>query len=503
MKTLTLLLVLVCSSAAAASAQEANAPEGATIETAEVSGFPLNQLSPGLRQAIDALVDRPLSQTQLAEIADRIEEERPEVVAAVRTLPRPNGKAQVIFLVARISDRPDLSININTRYPVESVGVDGVPDERISQELRDDLQKLVGKPLDDKEADQLADRIRAEIPEHSVGRRVSRGSERGKIRVVFEIRRIEPPAWIPFLPSRSKILYQEDHGWSGVIDVPFGVSRNHRFTLGAVFRDKDTLVESDRGYRLRVESQKVGTRRVGASLEFSSLRQTWDARTLEAAAADMTVPALYRTRTSIAPSVTFAPDPRVRVSVGLSATELVALDTAPLQQSRKANAFTMDVSGERRWRPSIGGRHSLEGSYGLRASALDSDFDYTRHMGDARYIFNHRRGAVFAKFSFGHITGQAPLFERFALGDTTTLRGWNKLSISPLGGRNMFHESIEYRFRGLAMFLDAGSVWEPGMQKKVRVSTGFGVHTNNAFLMWGIPINADKVSSTFMLGVRF
>ena len=32
----------------------------------------------------------------------------------------------------------------------------------------------------------------------------------------------------------------------------------------------------------------------------------------------------------------------------------------------------------------------------------------------------------------GVLTGTAPLFERFSLGNTTTLRGWNKYDLAPL-----------------------------------------------------------------------
>jgi hypothetical protein len=503
MKTLTLLLVLLVTSAAPSYAQDANVPDGAIVESADVSGIPINQLSPGLRQAIEGLVEKPLSQTQLSELADRIEEERPELVAAVRTVPRPNGKAQVIFLVARISDNPDLSRNINVRYPVAVVGIDGIADDRLSQTLRDDLQKLVGRPLDDEEADKLAERIRAEVPGHSVGRRISRATEVGKIRVMFEVRRIEPPAWIPYSPSRNKVLFQEGHGWTGALEVSVGQLRNHKFTVGGVFHDKDTLLEISRGYQLRFESAKIGTRKLGASLEYSSLDQTWDDRTVAAVAADPTVPPLYRGRNSIEPMITFAPDSRVRVSAGMSSTELEPFDDTVSAASRMANVVTFAASGERAWRPAIGGRHRIEGSYGLRSTAFDSDFDYTRHYGQARYEFSHRDSRIIARFSAGHITGTAPMFERFALGDTTTLRGWNKVELSPAGGRNMFHQSVEYRFHGLAMFLDTGSVWEPITHKKVRVSTGVGFHHRNGFITFGIPLNADNVSSTFMAGIRF
>ena len=71
----------------------------------------------------------------------------------------------------------------------------------------------------------------------------------------------------------------------------------------------------------------------------------------------------------------------------------------------------------------------------------------------------------------GGINGEAPLFERFSLGDSRTLRGWNKYDIAPAGGDRMFHASLEYRYRMLAMFLDSGSVWDTGDERRVRFST--------------------------------
>ncbi len=74
----------------------------------------------------------------------------------------------------------------------------------------------------------------------------------------------------------------------------------------------------------------------------------------------------------------------------------------------------------------------------------------------------------------GGITGDAPLFERFTLGDSETLRGWNKYDIAPAGGDRVVYSSIEYRYTGLALFLDVGSVWDANAERHVRVSTGFG-----------------------------
>lgn len=61
MRTLTLLCALLAAPLLAANAQDANVADGAIAESTEISGLPSNQLSPGLRQAIDALVGTPLN----------------------------------------------------------------------------------------------------------------------------------------------------------------------------------------------------------------------------------------------------------------------------------------------------------------------------------------------------------------------------------------------------------------------------------------------------------
>ena len=55
--------------------------------------------------------------------------------------------------------------------------------------------------------------------------------------------------------------------------------------------------------------------------------------------------------------------------------------------------------------------------------------------------------------------GRAPLFERFVLGNASTLRGWNKFDLDPLGGDRAVHGSIDYRYRFVTVFYDTGVLW--------------------------------------------
>ena len=502
MRTLALLLVLLTTPVPAAHAQEVDAPEGSLIASADVSGLSLDHLSPGLRQDITALAGQRLNRDRLSELAARIEGEQPDMVAAVRSVLRPDGEARVVFLVARISEDGDLASNINARYIVESVEIAGVPETHVSQALRNDLQALVGKRLDPDEAERLEERMIAELQGFDVKRRMSRGTEPGRIRLIFDVSKAEPPPWIRFAPSKSKFVYHATQGWSGVLDIPMS-GRHNRVTVGLAFDNDDDLIEEYSGFGVRLESRKVATDRLGVSLEIAEWHQTWREATLLALASDPRIPGAYRTRLIVEPLATFAFSPHARVTGGVSISELESLSQSP--ESQMASAVVASFSYDQRWEPTSELRHDLDASYQWRSGtdALGSDLVYKRHLGRARYQYGKGRSTVTAALSLGHITGQAPLFERFSLGDSSTLRGWNKYDIAPAGGDSMFHQSIEYAYRHFAFFLDTGSVWDSGTDARTRVSTGFGYHGDNAFVTLGFPLNADEVSATFMMGVRF
>ncbi len=502
MRTLGLLLAIVGVSFAVANAQDTDAPEGAIIKSAEVSGLAIDRLSSALQRDIDALVGEGLSHERVAQLAAQIEAELPELIVAVRSVQRPDGEARVIFLVARISDNPDLASNINARYTVDSVEISGIPSDDVSQELRDDLQDLVGERLDPDQAQRLHDRLAAELPGYTVRRRISRGRESERIRVIFIVGKPDTPRWIDFASSTSKLVYHSDLAWGGVLDIPMG-GRDHRLTLGLVGDNDDGLVEEYSGYRVRLESRKVATERLGLSLEFSDFRATWRNPTLSAAALDPRIAEVYQRRRTIEPMVTFAFSPHVRVSYGASVTELESLlRSTDLQMASTAN---FSVRYDRRWERASEAREDIEASYELRAAttALESDLDYTRHLAQARYRYRRGRNTVIASVAFGRINGTAPLFERFSLGDTSTLRGWSKLDIAPTGGNRMMHHSLEYRHSGLAFFFDTGSVWDQGTDLRLRLATGVGFHGDNGFLTVGFPLNATNFGSQFMMGVRF
>jgi outer membrane translocation and assembly module TamA len=191
------------------------------------------------------------------------------------------------------------------------------------------------------------------------------------------------------------------------------------------------------------------------------------------------------------------------VSGGISLSSLESLHHAPA--SEMASVVTAAVDYRHEWQGARRVRQRLESGYGVRISAdgLGSDFSYRRHFAHARYRFDNGDHAILANAFVGSIIGDAPLFERFTLGDSTTLRGWNKFELAPAGGNRVFHQSIEYRFHGAALFFDSGSLWDDGRTREFRAATGFGWHSDNFFATVAFPLDDPGTDATFMIGVRF
>src|SRR5262245_49246227 len=81
------------SEAPAARAQDVEPRDGAIIESVDLSGLSRDSLSPGLRRELETLTGEPLNRERLMAIAERIEGEQPDVVAALRYIARPDGQA--------------------------------------------------------------------------------------------------------------------------------------------------------------------------------------------------------------------------------------------------------------------------------------------------------------------------------------------------------------------------------------------------------------------------
>jgi Omp85 superfamily domain len=481
-------------------AQPTSPPDGAIVASAQVSGFDLGRLSPGLQEDIARLAGGPLDRGRLNELAARIEEEQPRYVAAVRVVSVPAGEVRVVFVVAHMRDR-DRRGDANARYLIESVEIRGISESDVAADLNAEVQTLVGKPLGSEDVDQVEAKVRTAFPDYDLSRRVIRGDRAGDIRLLFILDQRESARWLRFTPMRSNLLYHSDQGWGAFMDFPIS-GRDFRVTPIFAIDHADDLIEEYSGFGVRVESRKLGTERLGASFEWTTFDQEWRDATLAALGANPGIPGAYDDRTTVAPLVTFAVTRQLSVGGGVAITEIEPLSGVP--ESQMANAYIGQVRFDPVWEHG-GADHAVDAQFTVRSASetLETDFTYTRYFGQAEYEYRRSHHTVLASGLVGGIDGTAPLFERFSLGDSRTLRGWNKYDIAPAGGDRVFHTSIEYRYRGLALFLDSGTVWDTGVDKRVRVAAGVGFHTDPFFMTLGFPLNTDDVRAVFTTGMRF
>lgn len=481
-------------------AQPTDPPDGAIVASAQVSGFDLGRLSPGLQEDIARIAGGPLDRARLAELAARIEEEQPRYVAAVRVVTVPADVVRVVFVVAHMRDQ-DRRGDANARYLIERVETRGISESDLADNLNAEVQTLVGKPLGSEDVDQVEAKVRTAFPDYHVSRRVIRGRRSGEIRLVFILDKRESARWLRFAPLKSNLVYHSDQGWGALMDFPIS-GGNFRVTPILAIDHGDELIEEYSGFGVRVESRKLGTERLGASFEWTAFDQDWRDSTLAALAANPRIPGAYDDRTTVTPLVNFAVTRQLSVGGGVAITEIEPLSGAP--ESQMANAYLGRVRFDTRWEQDAAD-HAVDAIFTVRSASetLESDFTYKRYFGQAEYAYRRSRHTLLASGLAGGIDGTAPLFERFSLGDSRTLRGWNKYDIAPAGGERVFHTSLEYRYSGFAFFLDSGTVWDTGVDKRVRVAAGFGFHSDPFFMTLGFPLNTDDVRAVFTTGVRF
>ena len=396
--------------------------------------------------------------------------------------------------------RQDSETNVNSRYTVETVTVSGAGwstspavdhDRKISSGLRREIAALVGEKLNPAKLDDLAKRLRKELRARTVEHHVLRGKSPEYVEVVFQVE--VPPT--RFDASVPKFLYQNDQGWSGAVEGT-ATLHNNGFTAGLV-SDDDELVERYTGVVARYESEPVLDQRARLRFEFATYHELWNPATLAAAPASE----LYRTRQEFQPVVTFRVARPLEISFGTSFESLG--QQAPGAEALAANAF---VAGAR-YRHEMEGAFDqvLEADYDLRAGsrALASDFAYSRHRWGFRYRFTHGKHELVDDGWGGVLLGQAPLFERFVLGNSTSLRGWNKFDLDPLGGNRVVHNSVEYHYGVFQVFCDSGAIWDNGQSPVARSSVGVGLRQGIFSLALAFPLRDGRVDPVFMVGMNY
>lgn len=411
--------------------------------------------------------------------------------------------AAALWSTLLLAGSPEQDMNVNARYTVESVELAGGNQAAISKGLRSDLTRLVGEKLNPAALDDLATRIRRELHVREVTHRLLRGQTPAHVRVVFDVR--GRPA--KFEASIPKLLYRSDGGFTGLAEGTATVG-SHAFTFGVV-SDGDQLLERYTGILARYEDQRLMSERVRFRLDFESYHEQWDPATVEALDGEGAggTSGIYRTRQNLAPLVTLvlsrgAPG-TLNLTVGASFERFQT--QFPAARTDSANAMVTTLRYHRRLEGSGSNQQEWDAGYSLRAATnlLGTDFVYARHQGDVQYVFFWGRQQIVDSFTAGAITGRAPLFERFMLGNSSLLRGWNQYELDPLGGNRMVHNTVEYRYRLFDVFYDSGAIWDQGQAPVLRHAAGVGVRQGGLYAALAFPIKEGHIEPVFMVGMNY
>ena len=395
----------------------------------------------------------------------------------------------------------DSEANINTRYTVEDVLVSTgswtarvVSDnqQRISSGLRKDILSLIGEKFNPAALDGLAHRLQRELHARAVDHRILRGKTPECVQVVFNVR-LNPARFDVAVP---KFLYQGKQGWSGEVEGT-ATAGQQGFTVGLV-SDADVLVERYTGIEGRYEDARLGADWLRFALEVDSYHEKWNNATLAAVAPGE----FYHARQNVQPMLTFVPSRQFSISLGTSFEQMEQIE--PAAHTLAANA----LAAEARYLETFEGPDFLqdvEADYSLRSGlrSLGSDFGYSRHRWRLCYRLTRGKQAVSDELTGGMLLGNAPLFERFALGNSWSLRGWNKYDIDPAGGNRMVNNSVEYRYGAFQVFYDTGAVWNSGSAAIARNSLGAGVREGCFTLAVAFPVREGRTNPVFMLGMNY
>jgi hypothetical protein len=377
---------------------------------------------------------------------------------------------------------------------VESVQISGRGSAKLSDPLRNEIGQVAGQNFDPPLLERLRTRIKQELKVPDVRMHVVKGGMPDHVVVNFEIGAEHEKR---FDLDLVRFLYHSKQGWSGQGHATANIKHN-ALSFGMV-SDGDRLSERYAGIQAGVERRNVGTSRLMLRFDFASYHEQWNQATLLAAP-----DGIYRTRMQFSPMATVTILEPLEVSFGVDFARYRLV--MPVANTESSNAVVTTLRYHRRWGSGKDdGEHDLRASYSMRAATqvLASDTVFARHQAEARYRFRRGHQDVSVAFLGGTLSGQAPLFERFVLGNAETLRGWNKFDLDPAGGSHVAHGSVDYSYRSFLVFYDTGAVWDRPDERQQKQSLGAGCRKGGFQLAVAFPVRTGAVDPVFYAGMNF
>jgi hypothetical protein len=399
---------------------------------------------------------------------------------------------------------PSASPNVNSRYTVETVILSGKgwttnlqseSTDKISTGLRHQLVALIGQKLDPKTLDNLAVNLKKELNAREVTHRIERGEIAGQVRVEFDVKPVRSSVGL----SLDSFTYDSKIGWSGSGEATVTASQN-TFGFGLA-SDGDGELERYAGIRASYENKHLGTERVGLKFLFDSYHDQWNRNTLIGLEGHpATTSDAYRSRQTFQPTLT------VQLSRPLTLEVGTRFERYTNENPQLGNDGSDGIMASLRYHRQLEGsdiQQDFDGALSLLSTTrlLDSDFVFNKWSAGLRYQFRRAKHQVIDNIWGGTIDGRAPLNERFVMGNTAYLRGWNKYDIDPLGGNRVIHNSVEYRYGCFQLFYDAGAIWDEGQPAIPRHSLGIGVHDSIFSLAVAFPVKSGHVEPILMMGI--
>ena len=401
---------------------------------------------------------------------------------------------------------PSADPNVNSRYIIESISFTDAKPYKLSSSVLEEMHRLVGSKLNSEALNGLAQRIRGELRAHDVSFQLLRGGEPGSIKVLLEV----DGGNGKFDFSVPTFVYNTEQAWSGKAEGAVTLGPNS--LILDVLSDGDALVERAVGLEARYDRRLRSTGKVRLGFEFDAYTEQYNRATITALdnnSSSSLGAGAYRSRMNFQPSATFVLAKPLTLTVGLSFEQLE--HDFPAAQSDSANAMINTLRYHQRWE-SDATTEELDAGYSLRAATrmLASSLGYTRHALNIQYGYSHGSESIEVKLVAGVIYGRAPLFERFDLGNSSMLRGWNKYDLDPLGGNRLAYGSVTYGYHIMRVFYDAGSVWDQGGMPQpkqsagIGVASGLGIFQKGAFLLaLAFPLRQGHADPVLIAGMNF